>query len=151
MSRGRFESNNREFDAQTKALVHLAGRGDELDGRVEAVEGEVRPNHIEAIDRAGLPHDLVAAEANVWKRLSPARNRWPEIAAFDERVAELEQRQAAKADELRELRDRELAAPAVDADRLATWQLDGEQGPRPEPELPEIRKRIRERRRNGRR
>ena len=38
-----------------------------------------------------------------------------------------------------------MAAPAIDADRLATWQLDGEKGRRPEPELPKIREQIRER------
>ena len=79
------------------------------------------------------------------KRLSPARNRWPEIAEFDERVAGLGMRQAEKAAELAELRDREIAAQAADADRLASWQLDGEQGPRPAPELPEIRRQIRQR------
>jgi len=113
-----------------------------LAGRVAAVADRLRPNQAEAIDQAGLPADLVAVETNVWSRLSPARNRWPEIAAFDERVAELEMRQAAKADELR---DREIAAPAADTDRLATWQLDGEKGPRPEPELPGIREQIQRR------
>lgn len=54
-------------------------------------------------------------------------------------------RQAEKATDLRDLRDREIAAPAADADRLATWQLDGEKGPRPEPELPAIREEIQRR------
>ena len=136
-------------------LLHVAEQGvehgpeltelTELKGRVDAHTDRLRESQAEAIDRAGLPADLVAVESNVWKRISPARNRWPEIAAFDERVAELEMRQTAKADELRELRDREMAAPALDADRLATWQLDGEHGPRPEPELPTIREEIRER------
>ena len=55
-------------------------------------------------------------------------------------------RQADKANELRDLRDREISAPAADADRLATWQLDGEKGPRPEPDLPAIREEIQRRR-----
>jgi hypothetical protein len=117
----------------------------DIHGRLDAHAARLRENQVEAIDRAGLPADLVAVETNVWKRLSPTRNRWPEIAEFDQRVAELEMRQAAKADELRELRDLEIAAPAADADRLATWQLDGEQGPRPEPDLPTIREQIQQR------
>ena len=124
----------------------MTGRENNLDDRVQAVEGRLRENQVETIDRAGLPADLVSVETNVWRRLSPTRNRWPEIAAFDEQVAELEQRQAAKGAELVALRDRELAAPAADADRLASWQLDGEQGPRPEPELPRIREQIERRR-----
>jgi hypothetical protein len=117
-----------------------------LEGRLDAHAGRLRENQVDAIDQAGLPADLVATETNVWRRLSPARNRWPEIAEFDQRVAELEARQAAKAEELRELRDREISAPAADADRLATWQLDGERGDRPEPELPTIREQIERRR-----
>jgi len=116
-----------------------------LEGRLDAHAAKLRENQIETIDRAGLPADLVATEANVWKRLTAGRNRWPEIAAFDERVAELEQRQAAVADELRELRDRELAAPATDAERLAAWHLEAEKGPRPEPELPAVKERIEQR------
>jgi hypothetical protein len=139
------ERIEREFDAQTSALVALDKREGQLDDRVGAIEAKVRTDQVETIREHGLPADLVATETNVWRRMSPARNRWPEIAAFDEDVAKLEMRQAAKAAELRELRDREIAAPATDADRLATWQLDGEKGPRPEPELPAIREQIRER------
>jgi hypothetical protein len=117
----------------------------DLTGRVDGISQTLRKDQAEMIRERGLPADLVSVETNVWRRLSPARNRWPEIAAFDERVAELEMRQAAKADELRELRDREIAAPAADADRLATWQLDEEKGPRPEPELPAIREEIQRR------
>lgn len=133
---------DQELDSVTSALVHLDRRETGLDQRLEAVEGKLRTDQVQTARDRGLPADLVSIETNVWRRLSPARNRWPEIAAFDERVAELEMRQAAKADALRELRDREIAAPAMDADRLATWQLDGEKGPRPEPELPAIREQI---------
>ena len=144
MSR-RGKAIDQELDLVTNTLVTLDQRDSALDDRVKAVEGKVRSNQAETIRERGLPADLVATETNVWRRLSPARNRWPEIATFDERVAELEMRQAAKADELRELRDREIAAPATDADRLATWQLNEEQGPRPEPELPAIREQIQRR------
>ena len=127
MSRRR-DAIDEVLDAQTKGIVAAHQRGDDHDDRLRAVEDRLRPSQADAIREAGLPAGLVATEANVWKRLSPARNRWPEIAAFDERVAELLQRQAEKASELRDLRDREIGAPAADADRLATWQLDGEQG-----------------------
>jgi hypothetical protein len=116
-----------------------------LQARTSIREDQERPSPAEAAQRVGLPADLASLQTNVWRRLSPARNRWPEILEFDQRVAELEMRQAEKATELRELNDREIAAPAADADRLATWQLDGEKGPRPEPELPGIKEQIRKR------
>jgi hypothetical protein len=47
--------------------------------------------------------------------------------------------------ELQQLHDRELAAPAADAERLAAWQLDGERGDRPGPTLPAIKREIAER------
>jgi hypothetical protein len=129
----------------TNAIAALDGRENDLARRVGVIEAKVTTNQVEAVAQHGLPADLVATETNAWRRLSPTRNRWPELTRFDERVAELEQRQAQKAEELRELRDREMAAPAADSDRLATWQLEGEEGPRPEPELPAIRREIRQR------
>lgn len=116
-----------------------------IEGRLDAHAARLRENQAETIDRAGLPADLVAAETSAIRRISPFRNRWPEVDEFDQRAAELEQRQAKKAEELRELRDRELAAPAAIEGRLASWQLEGEEGPRPESELPEIRRQIEQR------
>jgi hypothetical protein len=110
----------------------------ELEGRVDAHGKLLRPNQAETVAQAGLPADLVAAETSVWKRLTPGRNPWPQVAEFDERVAELEQRQAAAADELRELHERKQLAPERDHDRLAEWELADRKGPRPEPELPAI-------------
>src|SRR5687768_17273969 len=46
-----------------------------LKGRVDGIAQTLRGNQAETIDRAGLPADLVAVESNVWKRISPARNR----------------------------------------------------------------------------
>jgi hypothetical protein len=57
----------------------------------------------------------------------------------------LEHRQSQVAAELQHLHDRELAAPAADAERLAAWQLDGERGDRPGPTLPAIRREVAER------
>jgi hypothetical protein len=145
MSRDSLKSMDRELDAQTKALVELDRREIGLDDRLGVVEGKLRKDQVQTAAEHGLPPNLTAVQESVWKRLSPRRNLWPEVLKFDERVAELEMRHAAKADELRELRDREIAAPAEDADHLATWQLDGEHGPRPEPELPALQEQIRQR------
>jgi hypothetical protein len=98
-----------------------------------------------ASPHGGLHAHPVAIEPTIWQKLSPRRSRWPEVHKYDMQVVELEQRQAAKAEELRELHDREISAPAADADRLATWQLDGERGERPTPTLPEIREQIQQR------
>lgn len=117
-----------------------------IGGRVDAISTGLRKDQAETIREHGLPADLVGVEQNALRRISPFRSRWPEIAAFDERVDELEVRQAAKAAEAAELHDREISAPAAHEERLATWQLDGEQGPRPEPELPKVREQIEQRR-----
>lgn len=99
---------DQELDSVTSALVHLDRRETGLDRRLEAVEGKLRTDQIQTARDRGLPADLVSTETNVWRRLSPARNRWPEIAAYDERVAELEMRQAAKAPVIREqIRERQ--------------------------------------------
>jgi hypothetical protein len=94
---------------------------------------------------ASVPANLATIEHNALWRLSPQRNRWPEIAEFDDRVAELEQRRAALSAELADLHQRQQAAPMADAERLAAWQLDGQKGPRPEPQLPAIDDAIRQR------
>jgi hypothetical protein len=121
-------------------LSHL-----ELAERVRNVEARLRTDQVETAREPGLPRDLVAVEENVWKRLSPFRNRWPEVAEFDTRVAELEHRQSQVSAELQQLHDRELAAPAADSQRLAAWQLDGERGDRPGPTAPAIRQEVAER------
>jgi hypothetical protein len=132
MSRGPSEQ-----ELQTQALLALDRRVDRLeDPPVDARE---------AARDAGLLVDLATAESNAFKRLTGTHNRWPDVDALGQKVTELEQRRAAKAAELQELRDREVSAPAEHADRLATWQIDGEQGPRPESELPGIREEVRER------
>ena len=69
------------------AISALDQREIDLANRLEAVEGKVRSDQAQTIREAGLPADLISTEQNVWKRLSPTRNRWPEVAAFDERVA----------------------------------------------------------------
>ncbi len=84
--------------------------------------------------------DPEVAERITSRRLS--RGRWKDVGQFDARVADLEHRQREITDELAGLRERERLAPALDAERLAAWELDDRRGPRPEPELPAIREAI---------
>jgi hypothetical protein len=49
------------------------------DTRIDRLEDPPK-DQLEKIHEAGLPADLVATETNVFRRLSPASNRWPEIA-----------------------------------------------------------------------
>lgn len=109
-----------------------------LKAKTELREETERPSPVEAAERIGLPADYVAFEESVWKRLSPFGDRWDEFKEFDQHAAELEMRQAAVADELRELHERARRAPDQDADALAEWELQGRKGERPEPTLPTI-------------
>jgi hypothetical protein len=90
------------------------------------------------VDIIGMPADLATAETNAFRRISPVRNRWPELAEIDARVADLEQRSASCSAELADLYDRRAAAPGADSDRMAAWQLDGQKGPRPVPQAESI-------------
>src|SRR5829696_10478650 len=71
-------------------------------------------------------------------RLSPRRNRWRDVAEFDERIAKLEQRQADIGREIGELEERLRQAPAAHEQRLAEWIAAGERGDRPLSEAPEL-------------
>jgi hypothetical protein len=102
----------------------------------ETARGQQAP--FSGVDLTGMPSDLATAETNAFRRASPFRKRWPEIAEFNARVADLEQRSAACSAELADLYDRRAAAPGMDADRLAKWQLDGQKGARPAPQAEAI-------------
>lgn len=90
-----------------------------------------RPEPFEGVDVTGMPADLATAETNALRRRSPRRNRWPELAEIDARVADLERRQSEAAERVRDLRERLTASPRADADALATWELEGRKGSRP--------------------
>jgi hypothetical protein len=113
--------------------------------RIHNLESAVRKDQAQTAAEHGLPRDLVATQESVWRRISPLRNRWPEVLEFDMRVVELEQRQAEIQRELADLHARANAAPDVDAMVLADWELGDRKGPRPEPTLPGIQDDIRER------
>lgn len=98
----------------------------------------------QGLDRTGMPpvQELGRLETNAFRRLSPRRNRWPELVAIDERVADLERRQGEAGQRLRELCEQLANAPNVDAEQLATWELDGRKGPRPQSSRPAIEAQI---------
>ncbi len=91
-----------------------------------------------------LPPRLIDdSRHSVLKRFSPVRNRWPEVAEFDRRVEELEQRQASLTDELQALSEQHRASVIADKQTLAEW-VASENGKRPEPTAPATEQRIEE-------
>lgn len=91
-----------------------------------------------------LPRSLAAEEESALRRLSPLRNRWPELAELDRRVAELEQRAAAASEELRMVMEERNAAPEHDARTHADWIAAGEKGDKPASSRLELDARIEE-------
>jgi hypothetical protein len=89
-----------------------------------------------------LAAETMAGEASAMHRLSPRRNRWAGVLEFDQRVAELEQRQRAVHAQLIELHARLAAAPARDNERLAKWQLAGAKGDRPSSEAEPLEREV---------
>jgi len=99
----------------------------------------------QGLDRSGLPpmKELAQIESNVFRRLSPARNRWPELREIDERVANVERRHGEAGQRLRELREQHANAPSADATHLAAWFAD-QKGPRPRSSIPALELEIAE-------
>ena len=89
------------------------------------------------------PRLLDDSRHSVLKRFSPVRNRWPEVAEFDRRVEELEQRQASLTDELQALSEQHRASVIADKQTLAEW-VASENGKRPEPTASATEQRISE-------
>jgi hypothetical protein len=132
--------------ANADATTYTAGRVDELEDRLDAHAARLRTNQVEGIAQAGLPADLVQAEASVWKWFTPGHARWPEVQRFDERLAEMEMTRAAVQDDIARLGEELRNAPSRDAERLAEWQLGGQKGPRPERRVPTLERQLEERR-----
>lgn len=89
-----------------------------------------------------LPPRLIDdSRVSVFKRFSPVRNRWPEVAEFDRRVEELEQRQSSLNDELQALSEQHRASVIADKQTLAEW-VASENGKRPT--APAVEQRIEE-------
>ena len=107
-----------------------------IDGVVRQVNDQVAQR--DRLAGIGLPPDLNAAETSAWRRLLPRRMPWRSIAKFEDRILELERRHDELMREQADLVERRQAAPDRYTEALAQWQLEGQKGPRPEPELPAI-------------
>ena len=89
------------------------------------------------------PYPAFDAPASALRRLSPRRNRWPEIQALDRRVEELEQRRVTIQDELQALQEQHRHSLGEDLEALAVW-VAAEAGARPEATAPAVEARIAE-------
>jgi len=94
-------------------------------------------------EQGRLARIMQGAEAIARFRLSPRRDRWAEIAAFDARVDELEGRHGAVMSEIAAVREQ---LPAVEAEyqlTLAAWHAaHGQKGDRPESTVPALTTRV---------
>lgn len=86
----------------------------------------------------------LSVEESALRRFSPRRSRWPQLAAIDERVAELDRGAAEANTTLADLRERRRTAPEHDAAAMADWIARGEKGRRPEPTAPRLDEAIAE-------
>jgi len=93
--------------------------------------------------RSGPAFELLRrGEGSALARISPRRNRWPELRLIDERVAEIDQAQARASQELQETRERRQGAEPRHQAELADWLAAGQPGERPVPEAAELEERI---------
>ncbi|MBD0282245.1 MAG: hypothetical protein ICV69_08645 [Thermoleophilaceae bacterium] len=82
--------------------------------------------------------DVLLQEDNALRRLLPPRNRWPELARFDERAPRVRRAgRAARRGELRKLDEELHLAETRDAEAHAQWLLE-QRGEKPEPRKPKL-------------
>ena len=93
--------------------------------------------------RDQYPLKLVAEETTALRRLSPSRNRCPELAEYDRRISELGIRRQEVGAAVAELRESIPVAEDADRARLADWLTAGK-GERPQPSAPVLEERLRE-------
>ncbi|MEJ7567781.1 MAG: hypothetical protein WKF41_05905 [Gaiellaceae bacterium] len=92
--------------------------------------------------RSGPAFELLRrGEGSALARISPRRNRWPELRLIDERVAEIDQRQARASAELQDTRERRQGADGRYQSALADWLAAGQPGERPVSEAAELEER----------
>lgn len=121
-----------ELELATADLLVKTKRRVDAQGReIAALADPVTEQHRRMSEAVGL-------EQSALRRRSPARSRWPELVAIDERVLELDQRQAALGQQVIELQQQLQAAEEADRQALALWLGGGEKGPRPEPTAPAV-------------
>jgi hypothetical protein len=129
----------RERVAQEQAERQAAV--DRLRRKVAPTLGLQLPDGTIPPDQTPRPLGLDTAESYALKRWSPVRSRWPEVHEYDDRVRQLEGKQAGINTELQALQDQVRQAEIADRDALSLWAVD-HRGPRPLPTLPGIEQRI---------
>lgn len=92
----------------------------------------------------GLPRTLIEEEQSAFRRFSPRRSRWPEVAAFDARVSELDTRRAKLVERVGELQQQIAQAEEGDRQALAEWTVDPAPKKRPKPTAPGLRAELEE-------
>lgn len=129
----------RDTDSGTQ-LVEAAGEKMLLDVRRERAQ---IPREI-----ASLPIDPERARVELSEEQRALRlptrggRRWKAVAAFDERVEDLQRQQAALLTEGVDVRTRLPAAEVADTQRLATWHEQGQRGERPASEKADLEQRL---------
>lgn len=92
----------------------------------------------------GLPQELVQHERRAVLGVLPRKSLWPELDEFNRRLAEYQGRQLEVEQRLRGLHEQRVNAPNVDAQAAADWECAGRKGPRPEPSVESLDKKIAE-------
>jgi hypothetical protein len=113
------------------------------------IEAKTRPSPVApGLDREGMPPlsgvvgSLAELEEQSRRRFSPRRNRWGDVRAFDDRVAEYERRRGEIGERLEPLQHQLAHADQTDADGIAAWLAGGEKGPRPQSVKPRLEQEI---------
>lgn len=91
---------------------------------------------------SAMYRQLASEEQSSLARLLPRRNRWSDVAAFDEKVVGLEDIRRRLAAEREHLTVQHQGAENIDRQALADWHLNG--GRRPTPTAPALAARIAE-------
>jgi hypothetical protein len=132
---------------QAKSAAATAGAvGRQALREVQALKEDARPAPADPRDGPlHVPRELLSEEAASRLRLSPRRNRWPELAALENEIVELERRASSLLAEVQELNTRRDQEERTYPETLAGWLADP-RGPRPVSPLEELDARIAERR-----
>jgi hypothetical protein len=121
-----------------------------LDSQQERLDELAAPAMIASgMDREGMPPmagigGLAQLEDQARHRLSPRKNRWKDVAGFDQRVGELEARRSEIQARLQPLHDELSNATSADAQAVAAWITNGKRGDRPGSIEPALKKQVAE-------
>ena len=88
---------------------------------------------------------LASEEQAALLRVGPRRNRWRDLAEFEDKLAGLEQRRAALSEEIAALNLKLHDEPTRHTAALAAWLENGETGERPGSRVPELEQAIQDR------